>query len=298
MAEEAKYIRKPDWLKIKLPKGENFTKVNKLVNKNSLHTICTSGSCPNHAECWGNGTATFMILGDICTRSCKFCNVKTGKPMPPDWSEPRCIAETIREMNLKHCVLTSVDRDDLPDGGSELWAEVIRHVKKLNPGITIETLIPDFDGKIEHIHKIFDAHPEVISHNLETVERLTPTIRSRAKYATSLRVIQLISQAGISAKSGIMLGLGETEAEILQTMDDLLKAGCKVLTLGQYLQPTRNHFPVKEYITPEKFEEYKKIGLDKGFIFVESGPLVRSSYHAERHVPPKIICKNLSIFPE
>ena len=298
MAEEAKYIRKPDWLKIKLPKGENFTKVNKLVNKNSVHTICTSGSCPNHAECWGNGTATFMILGVICTCSCKFCNVKTGKPMPPDWSEPRCIAETIREMNLKHCVLTSVDRDDLPDGGSELWAEVIRHVKKLNPGITIETLIPDFDGKIEHIHKIFDVHPDVISHNLETVERLTPTIRSRAKYATSLRVIQLISQAGISSKSGIMLGLGETEAEILQTMDDLLKAGCKVLTLGQYLQPTRNHFPVKEYITPEKFEEYKKIGLDKGFIFVESGPLVRSSYHAERHVPPKIICKNLSIFPE
>ena len=295
MAEEAKYIRKPEWLKIKLPKGENFTKVNKLVSKNNLHTICTSGSCPNHAECWGNGTATFMILGDICTRACKFCNVKTGKPLPADWTEPRSIAETIKEMNIKHCVLTSVDRDDLPDGGAELWAETIRQVKKLSPGITIETLIPDFDGKIEHIHKVIDARPDVISHNLETVERLTPQIRSKAKYATSLKVLQYIAQSGLTAKSGIMLGLGETESEILQTMDDLLKVGCKVFTIGQYLQPTRNHYPVKEYITPEKFEEYKKVGLEKGFMFVESGPLVRSSYHAERHVPPRIECKNLSI---
>lgn len=298
MAEEARYIRKPSWLKIKLPKGENFTRVNNLVNQNNLHTICTSGNCPNHAECWGNGTATFMILGDICTRSCKFCNVKTGRPLPPDWTEPRCIAETIKEMKLKHCVLTSVDRDDLPDGGAELWAEVVRQVKKINPGTTIETLIPDFDGRIEHIHKIIDAGPEVISHNLETVERLTPQIRSRAKYATSLRVIKLISQSGLTAKSGIMLGLGETEPEILQTMDDLLSAGCKVLTLGQYLQPTRNHYPVKQYITPEKFDEYKAMGLSKGFMFVESGPLVRSSYHAERHVPPKVECKNLTISSE
>lgn len=294
MSEQAKYIRKPEWLKIKLPKGENFTKVNKLVLNNHLHTICTSGSCPNQAECWGNGTATFMILGDICTRACKFCNVQTGRPLPPDWSEPRCISETIREMNLKHCVLTSVDRDDLPDGGAELWAETIRQVKKLNPGITIETLIPDFDGKIEHIHRILDAGADVISHNLETVERLTPLIRSRAKYSTSLKVLQLIAQSGITAKSGIMLGLGETEPEILQTMDDLLNAGCKVLTLGQYLQPTRKHYPVQEYITPEKFADYKKTGLEKGFMFVESGPLVRSSYHAERHVPPRLTFKNLS----
>lgn len=294
MSEQAKYIRKPEWLKIKLPKGENFTKVNKLVLNNHLHTICTSGSCPNQAECWGNGTATFMILGDICTRACKFCNVQTGRPLPPDWSEPRCISETIREMNLKHCVLTSVDRDDLPDGGAELWAETIRQVKKLNPGITIETLIPDFDGKIEHIHRILDAGADVISHNLETVERLTPLIRSRAKYSTSLKVLQLIARSGITAKSGIMLGLGETEPEILQTMDDLLNAGCKVLTLGQYLQPTRKHYPVQEYITPEKFADYKKTGLEKGFMFVESGPLVRSSYHAERHVPPRLTFKNLS----
>lgn len=295
MEGTGKYLRKPEWLKIKLPKGENFTTVNKLVNQNNLHTICTSGSCPNHAECWGNGTATFMILGDVCTRSCKFCNVKTGKPMPPDWTEPRCIAETISQMNLKHCVLTSVDRDDLFDRGAEIWAETIRQVKKHNPCITMETLIPDFDGKIEHIHKILDAGPEVISHNLETVERLTPMIRSKARYDTSLKVIKLISQSGISAKSGIMLGLGETESEILTTMDDLLAAGCKIFTIGQYLQPTRTHFPVQEYITPEKFEEYKNIGLEKGFMFVESGPLVRSSYHAERHVPPKIACKNLSL---
>ncbi len=295
MSEEGKYLRKPEWLKIRLPKGENFTKVNNLVNKNGLHTICTSGSCPNHAECWENGTATFMILGDICTRSCKFCNVKTGRPLPPDWSEPRLIAETVAEMKLKHCVLTSVDRDDLPDGGAELWAEVIRQLKKLNPTTTLETLIPDFDGKIEHIHKIIDAGPEVISHNLETIERLTPQIRSRAKYDTSLQVIKILAQSGVTAKSGIMLGLGETEEEILQTMGDLLKAGCKVLTLGQYLQPTRSHYPVKEYITPEKFEEYKTIGLSKGFAFVESGPLVRSSYHAERHAPTKIFPKMLKL---
>jgi lipoic acid synthetase len=198
-------------------------------------------------------------------------------------------------MKLKHCVLTSVDRDDLPDGGAELWAEVIRQVKKINPATTLETLIPDFDGKIEHIHKIIDAGPEVISHNLETIERLTPQIRSRAKYTTSLQVIKILAQSGITAKSGIMLGLGETEEEILQTMDDLLKAGCKVLTLGQYLQPTRSHYPVKEYITPEKFEEYKTIGLNKGFTFVESGPLVRSSYHAERHAPTKIFPKMLKL---
>lgn len=295
MKEEGKYLRKPDWLKIRLPKGENFTKVSHLVKQYKLHTICTSGNCPNHAECWGNGTATFMILGDICTRSCKFCNVKTGKPLPPDWLEPKHIAETVKEMNLKHCVLTSVDRDDLPDGGAEFWAETIRQVKKMNPGTTLETLIPDFDGKIEHLHKIIDAQPEVISHNLETTRRLTPMVRTKAKYDTSLKVLSVIASSSLTSKSGIMLGLGETEEEIYETMDDLLKIGCKVFTMGQYLQPTREHYPVKEYITPEKFEEYKRVGLQKGFQFVESGPLVRSSYHAERHAPHRVNPGKLSL---
>jgi lipoic acid synthetase len=288
MNEGNKFVRKPDWLKIRLPRGEEFAKVNALVKKYSLHTICTSGNCPNHAECWERGTATLMILGDICTRACKFCNVTTGKPSPPDWSEPFKVAQVVKELNLKHCVLTSVDRDDLPDGGAELWAETIRQVKKLNPNTTIETLIPDFDGNIGHIHKIADAGPEVISHNLETVRRLTPIIRTKAKYDTSLQVIAHISKLGLTSKSGIMLGLGETENEILETMDDLLTAGCKVFTLGQYLQPARSNIPVQEYITPEIFEEYRKIALNKGFKFVESAPLVRSSFHAEKHAPGRV----------
>jgi lipoic acid synthetase len=225
-----------------------------------------------------------MILGNICTRSCKFCNVNTGKPLPIDPEEPQKVSQTVKALQLKHCVLTSVDRDDLPDGGAHHWAETIRQVKLLNPSTTIETLVPDFDGKQELIQFVINAAPEVISHNLETVRRLTPMIRTRAKYETSLQVLKYIADSGLTAKSGIMLGLGETEDEILQTMDDLLTINCKVFTLGQYLQPTRQHYPVKEYIQPEKFEEYRKIGLSKGFAFVESAPLVRSSYRAERHV--------------
>lgn len=284
MNDDNKYIRKPGWLKIRLPRGEEFTKVNALVKKYHLNTICTSGNCPNHADCWERGTATLMILGNICTRACKFCNVTTGKPEAPDWEEPLKVAEMVKGLKLKHCVLTSVDRDDLPDGGAGFWAETVRQVKIINPTTTLETLIPDFDGNTENIQKIIDAAPEVISHNLETVRRLTPLIRTKAKYDTSLLVLKCIAESGLTAKSGIMLGLGETEQEILETMDDLLSVGCKVFTLGQYLQPTRKNYPVLAYITPEKFEEYKRIGLEKGFKFVESGPMVRSSYHAERHV--------------
>lgn len=278
------YLRKPEWLKIRLPRGEEFAKVNTLVKKHHLHTICTSGNCPNQADCWERGTATLMILGDICTRSCKFCNVTTGKPLPVDPEEPLKVAQTVHELKLKHCVLTSVDRDDLADGGARHWAETIFQVKRLNPQTTIETLIPDFDGKKELVNIITDAAPDVISHNLETVQSLTPRIRSRAKYDTSLLVLRYIAERDIVAKSGIMLGLGETEDEILQTMDDLLAVGCKVLTIGQYLQPSRSNYPVKAYIRPEKFDAYKEIGLARGFAFVESGPLIRSSYHAERHV--------------
>jgi lipoyl synthase len=278
------YLRKPDWLKIRLPRGEEFAKVNSLVKKHQLHTICTSGNCPNHADCWERGTATLMILGDICTRSCKFCNVTTGRPLPTDPEEPLKVAQTVNELKLRHCVLTSVDRDDLPDGGAHHWAETISQVKRLNPQTTIETLIPDFDGIKELVQVVVGATPEVISHNLETVRSLTPLIRSRAKYDTSLQVLRYIAEGGRVAKSGIMLGLGETEEEILQAMDDLLTVGCKVLTIGQYLQPSRLNYPVKAYIRPEKFDEYKEVGLAKGFDFVESGPLIRSSYHAERHV--------------
>ncbi len=276
--------RKPDWLKIKIPKAQAHKHVNGLVISNRLHTICESGNCPNAGDCWGRGTATFMILGDICTRSCKFCNVKTGKPLPVDFDEPTNVAESVKELNLKHCVITSVDRDDLPDGGASVWVKTIEEIKRVNPTITIEVLIPDFDGNPQLIQHIIDAKPEVISHNLETVERLTPQVRSRAKYKTSLKVIQQIANSGLVAKSGIMLGLGETEPEIIETMDDLRSINCKVLTIGQYLQPTRKHHPVKEYIHPDKFAEYKTIGLQKGFSYVESSPLVRSSYKADIHV--------------
>lgn len=275
--------RLPSWLKMQRASGENYTMVKRVVQTNHLHTICTSGNCPNIGECWNAGTATFMILGDICTRSCKFCGTKTGKPLPPDPLEPVRLAESIRKMGLKHCVITSVDRDDLPDGGASFWAETIIRIREVNPGITIETLIPDFDGNTESIQKVIDAGPEVISHNLETVERLTPQIRSRAKYSRSLSVIDYITRAGITSKSGIMLGLGETEQEIYNTMDDLRKADCKVFTLGQYLRPSFDHMEVVEYVEPEKFEEYRKAGLEKGFKYVESSPLVRSSYHAEKH---------------
>lgn len=279
--------RLPRWMKMQMPKGESYSKVKNTVNKYNLHTICTSGNCPNIGDCWNRGTATFMILGDICTRSCKFCGVKTGKPLPPDWDEPNRIAESVQLMNVKHCVITSVDRDDLDDGGAAFWAETILKIKELNPETTIEALIPDFDGIEENIQKVIDAKPEVISHNLETTERLTPQIRTKAQYRRSLSVLKYIAKSGITAKSGIMLGLGETEEEIIQTMDDLISVGCQVMTIGQYLAPTINHIPVKEYIAPEKFDQYREIGLKKGFRFVESSPLVRSSYQAEKHVNTK-----------
>lgn len=276
--------RKPEWLKIKIPKAQAHKHVNGLVISQRLHTICESGNCPNAGDCWGRGTATFMILGDICTRACKFCNVKTGKPLPVDMNEPKKVAESVRQLQLKHCVITSVDRDDLPDGGASFWAETIKQIKALNPTTTIEVLIPDFNGNQELVKQIIEAKPEVISHNLETVERLTPIIRSKAKYQTSLSVLNQIALSGIVAKSGIMLGLGETPDEIFQTMDDLRQINCKVMTIGQYLQPTRNHFPVKDYIHPDVFASYEKTGLEKGFSYVESSPLVRSSYKADRHV--------------
>jgi len=271
-------------LKIKIPAGKEYVQVKDIVNRHKLHTICTSGLCPNIADCWGRGTATFMILGDICTRSCKFCATKTGVPAPLDPAEPLNVAKSIKLMRLKHCVITSVDRDDLPDCGATHWAETIRQVKKLNPETTLEVLIPDFLGKSHLVQTIIDTGVEVISHNLETVRRLTPKIRSAAKYDRSLEVIKQMANSGLVAKSGIMVGLGETNDEVLQTMDDLLAVGCSVMTIGQYLQPTKRHLPVAEYVHPEQFEKWKEAGLRKGFRFVESYPLVRSSYRAERHV--------------
>jgi len=279
--------RLPRWMKMQLPKGESYSRVKNLVNEHKLHTICTSGNCPNIGECWNRGTATFMILGDICTRNCKFCGVTTGKPLAPEPEEPRRIAESVKIMQLKHAVITSVDRDDLTDLGAGFWDETIREVKKLNPETKIEVLIPDFQGRPALIQKVIEAAPEVISHNMETVERLTPQIRSAAKYRTSLEVLGHIAASGLIAKSGIMLGLGETEAEVLQVMDDLRAVGCKVMTIGQYLPPTLSHIQVKEYITPEQFEKYRTIGLEKGFSFVESSPLVRSSYRADSHADAK-----------
>ena len=278
--------RKPDWLKISLPQGKEYLNVKDVIARKKLHTICVSGKCPNMSECWGRGTATFMILGDICTRACRFCSVKTGSPQGiVDWGEPDRLAESIRNMELKHVVLTSVDRDDLPDGGADFWAKTVKRVKELNPELTIETLIPDFNGIEEHINLVIDSGPNIVSHNMETVRRLTPKIRSRAKYDTSLRTIETIAKSGkAKPKSGIMVGLGEYEEEVIQTMDDLISVGCMVLTIGQYLQPTKKHLTVKEFIKPLQFQKYKEIGLEKGFQFVESGPLVRSSYHAERHI--------------
>ncbi|HPP93090.1 MAG TPA: lipoyl synthase [Bacteroidales bacterium] len=276
--------RLPPWLKMQRASGENYSRIKNLILKYNLHTICSSGNCPNIGECWNAGTATFMILGDICTRSCRFCATKTGKPLPPDENEPARLADAVKKLGLSHCVITSVDRDDLPDGGASFWAKTITEVKKENPGITIEALIPDFDGKEENIKKVIDTQPDILSHNLETVKRLTPLIRTKAKYDRSLSVIRFIAGSGIPAKSGLMLGLGETEEEILETMDDLLEAGCSILTLGQYLKPADGYMEPVAYISPEKFAEYRKIGLSKGFTFVESGPLVRSSWHAEKHI--------------
>lgn len=278
------HVRKPEWLKVNFGSNEKYAETKKIVDTHCLHTICTSGRCPNMGECWGRGTATFMIAGDICTRSCKFCNTKSGKPLPLDPKEPANIAESIRLMKLKHAVITSVDRDDLPDLGANHWAETIREVRKVNPETTIEVLIPDFQGKEELIKIVAAEKPDIISHNMETVRRLTPEVRSAAKYDTSLKVLKTIAEEGIVAKSGIMVGLGETQEEVEELMDDLLSIGCSVLTIGQYLQPTHKHYPVQEYITPEQFNKYKEIGLAKGFRDVESAPLVRSSYHAEKHI--------------
>lgn len=276
--------KKPDWLKVKLPIGEEYRKVRELVTTNKLHTICSSGNCPNMGECWGAGTATFMILGNICTRSCAFCAVATGRPKEVEVDEPMRVANSVKLMGVKHCVITSVDRDDLKDGGSIIWVETIRTIREVSPTTTLETLIPDFQGKWENLQRIIDIAPEIISHNLETVRRLTRQVRIQAKYDRSLEVLKRISAAGIRPKSGVMLGLGELEHEVLETMDDLLNAGVHILTLGQYLQPTKSHLPVAEYIHPDVFAKYKKIGLEKGFRYVESGPLVRSSYHAEKHM--------------
>ncbi len=276
--------RLPSWMKMEMPYGETYSRVKNIVTHHHLHTICTSGHCPNIGECWNAGTATFMILGDICTRSCKFCNVRTGKPLPPDPEEPRRLARSIRLMGVKHCVITSVDRDDLPDLGASFWAETIRAVRQENPGVTMETLIPDFQGREELLELIVREAPEVVSHNVETVRRLTPQVRNKNIYDRSLAVLRYLSDRGMVTKSGIMLGLGETQEEVLETMDDLLEAGVRVMTIGQYLQPSPAHYPVKEYVRPEVFREYEKTGLEKGFAFVESGPLVRSSYHADRHV--------------
>lgn len=281
---EEKKERKPEWLRVKLPVGKEYAHVRSLVDKHKLHTICESGNCPNMGECWGAGTATFMILGNICTRSCSFCAVATGRPLAVDFDEPERVATSVQLMNVKHCVITSVDRDDLKDGGSIIWAETIKAIRAKSPETTLETLLPDFKGQWDNLARVLEEAPEVVSHNLETVRRLTKEVRIQAKYDRSLECLKHISEAGLRTKSGIMLGLGETEEEVYEAMDDLLASGVHILTLGQYLQPTRKHHNVIEYIHPDQFAKYKEIGLEKGFRVVESGPMVRSSYHAEKHL--------------
>lgn len=277
-------VKKPNWLRVKLPIGEEYKHVRNLVDTHKLHTICESGNCPNMGECWGAGTATFMILGNICTRSCGFCAVATGRPEAVDWDEPQRVAEAIHLMKVKHAVLTSVDRDELEDGGSIIWYNTIKAVRALNPETTMETLIPDFKGQWENLQRIIDAHPEVVSHNLETVERLTKKVRIQAKYHRSLEVIRRLKDGGMRTKSGIMLGLGEEKEEVLASMQSLVDNGCDVLTLGQYLQPTPKHLPVVRFVHPDEFDMYREEGYKMGFGHVESGPLVRSSYHAEKHL--------------
>ncbi len=277
--------RKPKWLRVKLPTGQNYKKVRGLVSKHSLHTICESGNCPNMGECWGEGTATFMILGNICTRSCGFCAVATGKPLAVDWSEPEKVARSVKLMEVKHAVITSVDRDDLKDGGSIIWADTIKAIRRVSPQTTLETLIPDFRGNKEHIQRIIDEAPDVVSHNIETVERLSREVRIQARYERSLEVLDTLKKGGLRrTKTGMMLGLGETEDEVIQSMKDLASVNVDILTLGQYLQPTQKHLPVQEFVTPEQFAKYKEIGLELGFKYIESGPLVRSSYKAEKHL--------------
>lgn len=276
---------KPKWLRVKLPTGKKYTQLRSLVDKYDLHTICTSGSCPNMGECWGEGTATFMILGNICTRSCGFCGVKTGRPEQVDWEEPEKVARSIKIMGIKHAVVTSVDRDDLKDMGSIIWAETVKAIRRMNPETTLETLIPDFQGIERHLDRIVSVAPEVVSHNVETVKRLTREVRIQAKYERSLEVLRYLKEAGVNrTKSGIMLGLGELEEEVLDTMRDLREANVDVVTIGQYLQPSKKHLPVKEFITPEQFKKYETLGLEMGFRHVESGPLVRSSYKAHKHI--------------
>ncbi len=276
---------KPKWLRVKLPTGQKYTELRGLVDKYKLNTICTSGSCPNMGECWGEGTATFMILGNICTRSCGFCGVKTGRPETVDWDEPEKVARSIKIMNIKHAVITSVDRDDLKDMGSIIWAETVKAIRRMNPNTTLETLIPDFKGNTRNLDRIIEVAPEVVSHNMETVKRLTREVRIQAKYEKSLEVLRYLKEQGIKrTKSGIMLGLGETEEEVIQVLHDLKEAKVDIVTIGQYLQPSKKHLPVKEFITPEQFEKYEQIGKELGFRHVESGALVRSSYHAEKHI--------------
>ena len=285
----SEHVRKPDWLKVNFGANERYSNTKKIVDTHRLHTICSSGRCPNIGECWGRGTATFMIGGNICTRCCKFCNTNSGKPLPLDESEPKHVAESIQLMQLNHAVITSVDRDDLPDYGAAHWVATIKAIKELNPSVTMEVLIPDFMGREELIASIIEAHPDVISHNMETVSRLTPVVCSVATYERSLQVLKQVANSPIPAKTGIMVGLGETIAEVEETMDDLLSVGCSILTIGQYLQPTHKHYPVQEYVTPQQFAAYKETALAKGFKMVESGPLVRSSYYAERAMMKKDI---------
>ena len=282
--ESTEKIRKPKWLKVKLPTGEAYKNVRGITKSHDLHTICESGNCPNMGECWGAGTATFMILGNICTRSCGFCNVMTGRPLPVDVLEPKKVARSVKLMKVKHAVITSVDRDDLKDGGASIWVETIKEIRKQNPNTTMETLIPDFKGRLKDIQPIIDVSPEVVSHNIETVRRLTKKVRIQAKYDRSLDTLRYLNEGGIKTKSGVMLGLGETEEEIVETMRDLRSVGVSIMTIGQYLQPSKKHLSVVEFITPKQFDKYKEIGLSLGFQYVESSPLVRSSYHAEKHI--------------
>ncbi|MCX8481439.1 MAG: lipoyl synthase [Sediminibacterium sp.] len=284
--EQEEKLKKPNWLRVKLPIGENYKHVRNLVDTHNLHTICESGNCPNMGECWGEGTATFMILGNICTRSCQFCNVATGKPAAVDWDEPQRVAEAIHLMQVKHAVVTSVDRDELADGGSIIWHNTIKAIKSLNPNTTLETLIPDFRAIEQQILHVVEAKPTIISHNIETVERITPMVRVQAKYRRSLQVLSILKKAGVRTKSGIMLGIGETKEEVIQSMHDLINVGLDVITIGQYLQPTKKHLPVQRFVHPDEFAALKEIGYTIGFDYVESGPLVRSSYHSEKHVIP------------
>lgn len=286
VSSNSEKARKPNWLRVKLPVGKEYAQVRSLVDEHKLHTICESGNCPNMGECWGAGTATFMILGNICTRSCSFCAVATGRPLAVDLDEPNRVANSVKLMGVKHCVITSVDRDDIKDGGSIIWAETVKAIRKESPTTTLETLIPDFRGIWDNLYRVLEERPEVVSHNMETVKRLTKQVRVQAKYDRSLEALNLIAKENLRTKTGIMLGLGETEEDIFEAMDDLVENGVHILTLGQYLQPTKNHHPVVDWIHPDTFVMYKEVGLEKGFKYVESGPLVRSSYHAEKHLFP------------